>query len=53
MQYRYTTDTISSPGRIRTCDLSHVTGMSYPLNDGTGKNPDQDSNPERLVRSEV
>jgi hypothetical protein len=24
-----------SPGWIRTSDLSHVTGMSYPLNDGT------------------
>ena len=52
MQNRYTTDTISSPGWIRTSDLSHVTGMSCPLNDGTGKYPDQDSNPERLVRSE-
>src|SRR5439155_25163978 len=39
MQNRYTTDTISSPGRIRTCDLSHVTGMSCPLNDGTVQVP--------------
>ena len=35
MQNHYTTDTISSPGWIRTSDLSHVTGMSCPLNDGT------------------
>ncbi len=35
MQNHYTTDTISSPGWIRTSDLSHVTGMSCLLNDGT------------------
>ena len=39
MQNRYTTDTISSPGWIRTSDLSHVTGMSCPLNDGTVQVP--------------
>ncbi len=39
MQSRYTTDTISSPGRIRTCDFSHVTGTSCPLNDGTVRVP--------------
>ena len=35
----YTTDTISSPGWIRTSDLSHVTGMSCPLDDGTVQVP--------------
>ena len=30
-QDHYTTDTVSSPGWIRTSDLSHVTGMSCPL----------------------
>ena len=39
MQNRYTTDTISSPGWNRTSDLSHVTGMSCPLNDGTVSTP--------------
>jgi hypothetical protein len=39
MQNRYTTDTINSPGWIRTSDLSHVTGMSCPLNDGTVSTP--------------
>ena len=35
MPNHYTTDTISSPGWIRTSDLSHVTGMCCPLNEGT------------------
>ena len=39
MPDHYTTDTISSPGWIRTSDLSHVTGMSCPLNDGTVQVP--------------
>jgi hypothetical protein len=39
MPNHYTTDTISSPGWIRTSDLSHVTGMSCPLNDGTVQIP--------------
>ena len=34
MPNHYTTDTISSPDWILTSDLSHVTGMSCPLNDG-------------------
>ena len=33
------TPSISSPGWIRTSDLSHVTGMSCPLNDGTVSTP--------------
>ena len=35
MQNHYTTDTISSPGWIRTSDPSHVTEMSCTLSDGT------------------
>src|SRR5262249_38845794 len=33
------TPSLSSPGWIRTSDLPHVTGMSYPLNDGTVSAP--------------
>ena len=39
MPNRNTTDTISSPGWIRTSDLSHVTGLSCLLNDGTISTP--------------
>jgi hypothetical protein len=50
--------TASGPGWIRTTDLPHVKGMSWPLDDGTDsirpshEYPGQDSNPEHLVRSE-
>ena len=41
------------PGWTRTTGFPHVEGLSWPLNDGTNQHPDQELNPERLVRGEA
>src|SRR5262249_3301780 len=43
----------SRPGWTRTTGLPHVEGLSWPLNDGPNQHPDQEVNPERLVRGET
>src|SRR5262249_288364 len=49
----FLTPVLSDPGWTRTTALSHVKGTSWPLNDGTNQYPEQESNPQHLVRSEA